>query len=122
MSFGSGRGRGRGIPINYPDGWACKPHPTPIYPRFDPAMLPKALRLSPSDREVLSLGRKLRTLPGARSFVVAGPRSAPVGEFRYSDRGLDLPTVSFSQVRGSPTLLLATAADLIRLSIGDTLE
>jgi hypothetical protein len=82
----SGRGRGRGIPIAYPDGWACKPPPTGPF------------RVRPIDREAVNLNARLLSAPTARAFRVAGGAHGH-RLVRYSDRYFDAPIEPFSQVR-----------------------
>jgi hypothetical protein len=91
----SGRGRGRGIPIAYPDGWACKPPPTGPFPTWSPI---QPLRVRPIDREAVNLNARLLSAPTARAFRVAGGAHGH-RLVRYSDRYFDAPIEPFSQVR-----------------------
>ena len=85
-----GRGRGRHLPINYPDGLACKSAPTQPYPRLDPEQLPVPLTMTVADKELLNLRRNLLSSASVKAFQVQGARS-PRGLVRYSDRYLDAP-------------------------------
>ena len=60
-----GRGRGRGIPIAYPDGWACKP-PSASLPTWTPS---QPFVVSAADREMLDQKRVLHT-PSLRPLCV----------------------------------------------------
>ena len=105
----SGRGRGRHLPINYPDGLACKPAPTSPYPRMDPSQIPNPPVLTGADRELLQLSRRLRYAPAAKHFRVHETRQ--MRDFvRYSDRYLDATPTPFDKVlyvlAGSRALML----------------
>eukprot|EP00322_Chrysochromulina_rotalis_P010961 CAMPEP_0115860882 /NCGR_PEP_ID=MMETSP0287-20121206/17360_1 /TAXON_ID=412157 /ORGANISM="Chrysochromulina rotalis, Strain UIO044" /LENGTH=243 /DNA_ID=CAMNT_0003315227 /DNA_START=13 /DNA_END=744 /DNA_ORIENTATION=+ len=89
-----GRGRGRHLPINYPDGLTCKPAPTEAYPVIDPEQLPVPPAITAADKQFLDIRRSLTKLPSADAFRVQGARP-PRTVIRWSDRYLDAPTQPF---------------------------
>ena len=92
-----GRGRGRHLPINYPDGLTCKLAPTDPYPHMDPEKLPVPPVMTTTDRELLALRRSLLGMPATLSFRV---RNAPASVgLRYSDGLLDPVPTPFDQTK-----------------------
>ena len=85
-----GRGRGRGIPIAYPDGWACKP-PSASLPTWTPS---QPFVVSAADREMLDLKKRVLHTPSLRPLCVGVDQ--PSSDFaRYSDRYNDAPVGPF---------------------------
>ena len=91
-----GRGRGRHLPINYPDGLLCKPTPTDPYPLLEPESMGPPPSLTAADKELLAIRRRLSAMPAAQAFHVHGTQ--PEREFvRYSDRYRDAPKEPFDK-------------------------
>ena len=84
---GRGRGRGRGgMPINYPDGVACKEPEARRYPPLAPPLgyfgrgtLPAHPELTPEDAEMLGVWRRLRPHPvSTASRILSTQRSTDI--------------------------------------------
>ena len=82
------------MPINYPDGLACKLAPTEPYPVMEAEKLPRPPALTAADRELLTLRRSLLAIPATSSFRVQGVQP-PRAIFRFSDRYKDAPKPAF---------------------------
>jgi len=91
-----GRGRGRHLPINYPDGLTCKLAPTDPYARLDPEAIPAPPPVAVADKELIALRRNLHAMPVAAAFRVQGAQP-PRAVIRYSDRYQDAPIVPFDK-------------------------
>ena len=88
---GRGRGRGRGIPIAYPDGWACKTASASELAAWTP---PQPFVMTPADREMLELRKRLLKPADCREFRIADTKKA-TDFVRYSDRYDDAPVEPF---------------------------
>ena len=90
--YGDGRGGRGGIPINYPDGVACKPMPKHYPEMCEPlglrgrGILPVPKALSARNKEMLAFFRGLREFPGSNLWHIDQAPQSPHHLKRYSER------------------------------------